>query len=287
MESIHRRLSFAKEMHRRIGSQEIDIDNVCWTDECMVGTGHSSNRQNDGVWYVQGEIDEDAMLRERSFQGPTVHMFVLVHSRIGVIGPHFIDEIDCPEDPRTTLTALRYRALMRDTVVPELKERLGSAFDSCWFQQDGASVHTAKTSLEYLQSVFGERLISNKTGFVWPPYSPDLSPLDFWFWSTMRRLIGEDNPLTAEHIKLSACRACSLISADQVKKAVGDFPIRIMALKEANGRHFEYSLKRFKRQRNIPVTCVHCNQEHQCDCETCDEICVAAIMAGMADIFDD
>ena len=93
MDSIGRRLKFALEMHRRIGSQQIDINNVCWTDECMVGTGHSSNRQNDGVWYVQGEVDVDAMLREQSFQGPTVHMFVLVHSRIGVLGPYFIDRL--------------------------------------------------------------------------------------------------------------------------------------------------------------------------------------------------
>ena len=180
------------------------------------------------------------------------------------------------------MTAVRYVALLRGTVIPDLKSRLGSAFDNCWFQQDGATVHTAKTSLDYLQSVFGDRLISNKTDLIWPPYSPDLSPLDFWFWSAMRRLIGEDNPQNAVQIKLSACRACSLITAEQVKKAVGDFPIRLMALREAQGHHFEYGLKKFKRKRNIPIICDTCNQEHQCDCATCDEICIASVMAGMA-----
>ena len=285
--SIQRRKAFADEMHRRIGRQQIDINNVCWTDECMVGTGHSSNRQNDGFWRIQGELDVDAMLKERVFQGPNVHMFVLVHSRIGVVGPYFIEDIDCPEDARKTLTATRYVALLRDTVVPELRNRLGEDFRTCWFQQDGATAHTAKVSLDYLTSVFGDRLISNKTEFIWPPYSPDMSPLDYWFWSSMRKIIGDENPQNVEEIKLAACMACGSITADQVKKAIGDFPIRVMALQEANGHHFEYGLKKFKRQRNLPVTCPHCDQEHQCDCETCDEICIASIMANMGDIFDD
>lgn len=280
-ESIERRLAAAKDLHRRIGSMEIDPDNVCFTDECIVGVGPSSNRQNDGFWRLSGEYESDFILREKQYQGAKVHIFVLIHSRIGVVGPYFIDEIEDQTDCRETLTTSRYISMLQDQVIPELKRKLGSSFETCWFQQDGAPVHTAARSLEFLKSVFGRRLVSNKTDCIWPPYSPDLSPLDYWFWSFMRRLIGQHDPQTKQEVKEVAGLACSQISEVQVRKAISDFPIRIMALIDAQGQHFEYGLKRFKRNRRLPITCPTCDQEHQCDCQDCDEICMAVVLSRL------
>ena len=52
-----------------------------------------------------------------------------------------------------------------------------------WFQQDGASCHVTAECLDFLHAKFGERIISRSTIHHWPPYSPDLSPLDFSVWS--------------------------------------------------------------------------------------------------------
>ena len=53
-----------------------------------------------------------------------------------------------------------------------------------WFQQDGARPHTTDTIWRWLASKFSPRVISKLTDRVWPPKSPDLSPLDYWlvFW---------------------------------------------------------------------------------------------------------
>jgi hypothetical protein len=48
-----------------------------------------------------------------------------------------------------------------------------------WFQQDGATAHTAKKSMKILNEIFGERVISRN---LRPPRSPDLTPLDFYLW---------------------------------------------------------------------------------------------------------
>ena len=50
-----------------------------------------------------------------------------------------------------------------------------------WFQQDSASPHC--TDCTFLASKIGDRVISRRTEHHWPPYSPDLNPLDFSFWS--------------------------------------------------------------------------------------------------------
>jgi hypothetical protein len=45
-----------------------------------------------------------------------------------------------------------------------------------WFQQDGATAHTANNSFKFLNEIFGERDISRN---IWPPRSPDITPPDF------------------------------------------------------------------------------------------------------------
>ena len=55
-----------------------------------------------------------------------------------------------------------------------------------WFQQDGATPHSAKHVLSWLHETFGVNFISFKTEKIWPPHSPDLNPLDFSFGDTLR-----------------------------------------------------------------------------------------------------
>ena len=50
--------------------------------------------------------------------------------------------------------------------------------------------HTAVR--EWLTSKFGEKVISCFTERSWPAKSPDLSPMDYWFWSAcLVELIGK------------------------------------------------------------------------------------------------
>ena len=54
-----------------------------------------------------------------------------------------------------------------------------------WFQQDGASAHTAFDNRAFLFRFFGERLIdcmsqnSNSLGIFWLPFSCDVNPCDY------------------------------------------------------------------------------------------------------------
>jgi len=266
---------FATEMQSRLNRKAINVDDICFTDECYVGTGPSSNRQNDGYWRLTGDSRPEDHLKQREFQGDRTHIFIAVHAKAGVIGPIYVDELDCPEDStHTTLTAKRYAFMLRTIVIPELRSRLSPGdFEKCWYQHDGAAPHTAAISREYLREVFQGRLISLRENLIWPPYSPDLSPLDYWFWFLMRKKIGQDLPRTRDEIKLCASRACSEISVEETKKAIRDFPIRIRALLQYGGAHFEHSLAKFKRDLNrLEKICGLCNMVH-CDCPRCQNSC--------------
>lgn len=96
------------------------------------------------------------------FQGEKCHMWIGLHSKLGEVGPFFIDELPEPNPARVNmLTGAKYNILLIEHVIPYLKKRLGNDFNSCWFIGDGASVHTTKQNLKLLNREFNHRIISN------------------------------------------------------------------------------------------------------------------------------
>lgn len=58
-----------------------------------------------------------------------------------------------------------------------------------WFQQDGAPAHCIMEAREWLMETFDERCIGRLMTRPWPARSPDLNPLDFFFWSFLKEKI--------------------------------------------------------------------------------------------------
>lgn len=56
------------------------------------------------------------------------------------------------------------------------------------YMQDGAPVHVANSTLEYLDKQFGDLLLvlKSKRGIHWVPRSPELNAMDFWTWAYLK-----------------------------------------------------------------------------------------------------
>jgi hypothetical protein len=52
---------------------------------------------------------------------------------------------------------------------------------SIWFQQNGAPPHYGVNVRRFLDNQFERRWIGRRGPMEWPPRSPDLTPLDFFF----------------------------------------------------------------------------------------------------------
>ncbi|KAF0290266.1 hypothetical protein FJT64_011478 [Amphibalanus amphitrite] len=62
--------------------------------------------------------------------------------------------------------------------------------------QVGRLCRLTKPVMEFLRSKFGDRIISRKSEHHWPPYSPDLSCLDFSVWSEIMAHVFRCEPQT-------------------------------------------------------------------------------------------
>ncbi|GFY13733.1 retrovirus-related Pol polyprotein from transposon TNT 1-94 [Trichonephila clavipes] len=91
----------------------------------------------------------------------------------GIIGPYFKND----EGHKVTVNGDWYRAMITNFFIPELNNY---DVQEPWFQQDGATCHTARATIDLLKDTFGDRQISRFGPVNWPPRSCDLTPLDYF-----------------------------------------------------------------------------------------------------------
>ncbi|GFX37144.1 transposable element Tc3 transposase [Trichonephila clavipes] len=108
-----------------------------------------------------------------------------------IIGPYFKNN----ECHNVTVNGDRYRAMITNFFIPELNNH---DVQELWFQQDGATCHTARATIHLLKDTFGDRLISRFGPVNWPPRSCDLTPLDYFLWGYVKSLVYADKPRTLD-----------------------------------------------------------------------------------------
>jgi len=75
------------------------------------------------------------------------------------------------EGAAVTVTSECYVAMLRNFCEPELRHR-GIDPSSVWFQQDGATAHTARASMSVLGEMFKQHIISRGGDVPWPSRLP-------------------------------------------------------------------------------------------------------------------
>ena len=84
------------------------------------------------------------------------------------------------QDRHSTVTGNSYLKLLIDEFWPQIRRKVNRQL---WMQKDSATAHTTRNVRQWLAERFNGRVISRLMEREWPARSPDLSPLNFWFWS--------------------------------------------------------------------------------------------------------
>ncbi|GFV90263.1 putative transposable element [Trichonephila clavipes] len=132
----------------------------------------------------------------------------------GIIGLYFFKK---DEGHNVTVNGDRYRAMITNFFIPELNNH---DVQELWFQQDGATCHTARATIDLLKDTFGDRLISRFGPVYWPPRSCDLTPLDYFLWGYVKSLVYADKPQTLDHLEDNIRRVIADIRPQMLEKVI-------------------------------------------------------------------
>ncbi|GFW78009.1 uncharacterized protein TNCV_134791 [Trichonephila clavipes] len=116
--------------------------------------------------------------------------------------------------------------------IPELNNH---DVQELWFQQDGASYHTARATIDLLKDTFGDRLISRFGPVNWPPRSCDLTPLDYFLWGYVKSLVYADKPQTLDHLEDNIRRVITDIRPQMLEKVIENWTSRLDYIRASRG----------------------------------------------------
>ncbi|GFX14102.1 putative transposable element [Trichonephila clavipes] len=104
-----------------------------------------------------------------------------------------------------------------------------------WFQQDGATCHTARATIDLLKDKFGDRLISRFGPVNWPPRSCDLTPLDYFLSGYVKSLVYADKPQTLDHLEDNIRRVIANIRPQMLEKVIENWTSRLDYIRASRG----------------------------------------------------
>lgn len=142
---------------------------IWFSDECSFPCNGTVNTKNSGYYSNENEHRKIEVLRNRA----TVNVWAAICGEGKIVYDDFYG----------TQNAEKYVSRLKK-VFPQMELK------SHIFMQDGASIHTVGLILEFLRTTFKKRWIGIGSPWIeFPPYSPDLTPCDFFLWGYLKEKV--------------------------------------------------------------------------------------------------
>ena len=149
----------------------------------------------------------------------------------GIIGPYFFQN---DAGLAVTVNGVRYREMITNFLWPELDHM---NVEDMWFQQDGATCHTANETKALLREKFNGRVISHGGDVNWPPRSCDLTPLDFFLWGYLKEKVYVDKPAKIQELKDEIIRHINGIEPQLCLSVIENLHHRMEVCRRGRGAH--------------------------------------------------
>ena len=219
-----RRVTFA----RFLLSGAVDLESILWTDESYFSMAGHVNRHNCIVW---GSEKPREVIAE-DIHAPKVCVW-FGYSAQYRLTPFFFPG---------TVTGENYTNMLRCHVMPQIRRK--RRMDSTIFQQDGAPPHFSIVARSFLSDVFpDDRIIARGYPNRWPAHSPDLTPLDYYFWSVVKdRVYHCFTPANLNELQERISMVIEQIDSDELRRSILHLPSRLQAVIESGGEAIEQCL---------------------------------------------
>jgi transposase len=226
-DDFDRRMEFCDVMMRRLDENEDFSKCIVFSDEATFMLNGVVNRHNCRYW-----SDENPhWMREVRTQNPQkLNVWAGLFGR-QIVGPFFIEG---------NLTSEKYLDMLQNVIVPEIQNLAAPNFGNIWYQQDGAPPHYGHAVREYLDRTFPNKWIGRRGSIEWPPRSPDLSPLDYFFWGHLKNVIYKTKPESLADLRNRIHQEAARITADMIQNSIQKFYFQLAHCQAAQGKQFEH-----------------------------------------------
>lgn len=129
------------------------------------------------------------------------------------------------------MNSAAYIDLLRTHVQPWIEDNYEPG--SYVWRQDSAPAHTAQTTQNYLQQNFSDFWPKS----VWPPGSPDLSPLNFAVWARVQHWSNAISHSNLNSLRRSVTAAWRKLDEQFIRTCCSSFRPRLEAVIAAEGGH--------------------------------------------------
>ncbi|XP_053949535.1 uncharacterized protein LOC128857797 [Anastrepha ludens] len=184
------------------------------------------NKQNCRIW----ADDNPRVIAEKPMHSQRVTVWCGLWTG-GIIGPYFFQN---EAGQAVTVISVRYREMITNFLWPELEDM---DVDDMWFQQDGATCHTANETMALLREKFDGRIISRCGDVNCPPRSCDLTPLDFFLWGYLKEKEYVDKPATIQELKNEIIRHVNGIEPQLCLSVIENCDLRMEVCRRSRGEH--------------------------------------------------
>lgn len=145
-----------------------------------------------------------------------------------VIGPFFLEE---------RVNGETYLNLLGDEVLPRLEE-LNINPQEIVYQHDGAPAHKHRDVVDWLDDNIPQWIGINGT-VLWPPRSPDLTPLDFTIWPYIKNQVYQTPPISMDDLRQKIVLAFENITPLMLRNIRNNVLKRLNTCMALDGNHFE------------------------------------------------
>lgn len=224
------RITFCRRMLRKMERNPNFFNKILWTDESSCRKDGYMNLHNLHHWAVQ---NPHATRVDRSQTQFKINLWTgIINGQI--IGPHVLP---------ATLNGENYLEFLQNDLSELLGEVPLATRQGMWYQNDGCPAHYARNVRQYLNEQFPRRWIGRLGPISWPPRSPDLNPVDFFYWGALKDLVYASSITSIDQLQERINSAAEQINnAGYTRRIKRSFIKRCRMCIRAEGRHFEHLL---------------------------------------------
>lgn len=214
-------------------NNNINTDNIFFTDECRVVLYPKLNSHNNFIRYDKEEKANrwnPYIQRKRANETPKFEKSVMI---AGGICKYGLSNLVFCSGTQNSFSYKQFLLFMKSDM--EKIEEKNNLKEKLLFQQDNAACHTSRESRAAIDVLFGENTIE------WPPNSPDLSPIEN-VWAILKEKLSKRNIKNFDELRENIIDIWIKFPVSLCEKLCANFIDKIKYVKEYKGKRINQEL---------------------------------------------